>query len=150
VLHSVSQTGAPPAPAMQRHPVDLTALSSAVALHCLTHTHSSLGGRADIYELTTRWTMGMKLGWVPFAAFWTPEFVFTGTSIMGISPSTGKFISHVDTWDSIQNQEFLSADAVKDLIAQILQVHRCAPSLRPAAAAAPPFLNFWLRSVSHW
>merc|ERR1719199_2317968 len=65
----------------------------------------------------------MKLGWVPFASFWTPEFVFTGTSIMGISPSSGKFVSHVDTWDSIQNQEFLSSDAVKDLIAQILQVY---------------------------
>jgi hypothetical protein len=23
-------------------------------------------------ELTTRWTMGMKMGWVPFAALWTP------------------------------------------------------------------------------
>jgi hypothetical protein len=52
------------------------------------------------------------------------EFVFTGTSIMGINPDSGKFKSHTDTWDSIQNQEFLSSEAVKDLIAQILQVHR--------------------------
>jgi hypothetical protein len=90
----------------------------------------------------------MKLGWVPFAAFWTPEFVFTGTSIMGISPSSGKFVSHVDTWDSIQNQEFLSADAVKDLIAQILQVYRCAPPPPPPAAPQPPSLLTLCLSVS--
>ena len=26
---------------------------------------------------------------------WKPELVFTGTSVMGINPDTGKFCSHV-------------------------------------------------------
>jgi len=26
---------------------------------------------------------------------WKPELVFTGTSVMGVNPQTGKFCSHV-------------------------------------------------------
>nr|TKS08992.1 hypothetical protein D5086_0000097700 [Populus alba] len=43
------------------------------------------------YEITTRWTMVMKFMLLP----WKPELVFTGTSIMGINPQTGKFSSHL-------------------------------------------------------
>lgn len=96
-------------------------------------------------ELTTRWTMGMKMGWVPFAALWTPEFVFTGTSIMGINPDSGKFKSHTDTWDSIQNQEFLSSEAVKDLIAQILQVHSTPDLETPAYLILKRFASYEVR-----
>ena len=42
-------------------------------------------------EITTRWTMTMKFALLP----WKPELIFTGLSIMGINPDTGKFISHV-------------------------------------------------------
>ncbi|CAK7334822.1 unnamed protein product [Dovyalis caffra] len=43
------------------------------------------------YEITTRWTMVMKFMLLP----WKPELVFTGTSVMGINPKTGKFSSHL-------------------------------------------------------
>ncbi|CAN6681129.1 unnamed protein product [Malus baccata var. baccata] len=43
------------------------------------------------YEITTRWTMVMKFIPLP----WKPELIFTGTSVMGINPETGKFCSHV-------------------------------------------------------
>jgi hypothetical protein len=29
---------------------------------------------------------------------WKPELVFTGTSVMGINPETGKFCSHLVTF----------------------------------------------------
>jgi len=77
------------------------------------------------YEITTRWTMGMSVGrWFPLQAFWKPEFLFTGTSIMGVNPQTGRFCSHVDTWDSIKDQDYLSAEAVKDLVTQFMQFYR--------------------------
>jgi hypothetical protein len=48
------------------------------------------------WELTTRWTMTMSLPQFPF--FWKPDFAFTGTTIMGLTPDTGKVRSHFDTW----------------------------------------------------
>jgi hypothetical protein len=54
--------------------------------------------------------MEMKLGWFPLKSLWMPKLLFTGTSIMGVNPDTGRFNSHVDTWDSIQDQKFLSIE----------------------------------------
>eukprot|EP00238_Polyblepharides_amylifera_P011009 CAMPEP_0196594834 /NCGR_PEP_ID=MMETSP1081-20130531/79407_1 /TAXON_ID=36882 /ORGANISM="Pyramimonas amylifera, Strain CCMP720" /LENGTH=377 /DNA_ID=CAMNT_0041919205 /DNA_START=206 /DNA_END=1339 /DNA_ORIENTATION=- len=75
-------------------------------------------------ELTTRWTMGMKLGWFPLKQWYMPQFLFTGTSIMGVNPETGRFNSHRDTWDSIQDQEYLSQEGVIDLIKQLVQLYK--------------------------
>ncbi|XP_022144956.1 uncharacterized protein LOC111014503 isoform X1 [Momordica charantia] len=67
------------------------------------------------YEITTRWTMVMKFVLLP----WKPEFIFTGNSIMGINPETGKFCSHVDLWDSIQNNDYFSLEGLLDVFKQL-------------------------------
>ncbi|XP_038879422.1 uncharacterized protein LOC120071301 isoform X1 [Benincasa hispida] len=67
------------------------------------------------YEITTRWTMVMKFVLLP----WKPELVFTGISIMGINPETGKFCSHVDLWDSIQNNDYFSVEGLWDVFKQL-------------------------------
>ncbi|XP_038879854.1 uncharacterized protein LOC120071584 isoform X2 [Benincasa hispida] len=67
------------------------------------------------YEITTRWTAVMKFMVLP----WKPEFVVTGTSIMGINPHTGKFCSHVDLWDSVQNNDYFSIEGLWDVFKQI-------------------------------
>ncbi|KAK3436555.1 hypothetical protein EUGRSUZ_C01104 [Eucalyptus grandis] len=67
------------------------------------------------YEITTRWTMVMKFMPLP----WKPELVFTGTSIMGINPETGKFCSHVDYWDSIKENEYFSLEGLRDVFRQL-------------------------------
>ncbi|CAN6163569.1 unnamed protein product [Urochloa humidicola] len=67
------------------------------------------------YELTTRWTMVMKFMLLP----WKPELVFTGLSIMGINPQNLKFNSHVDLWDSIQNNEYFSFEGLWDVFKQL-------------------------------
>ncbi|CAN6207356.1 unnamed protein product [Urochloa humidicola] len=67
------------------------------------------------YELTTRWTMVMKFMLLP----WKPELVFTGLSIMGVNPQNLKFNSHVDLWDSIQNNEYFSFEGLQDVIKQL-------------------------------
>ncbi|KAM4125297.1 hypothetical protein ACB094_01G298400 [Castanea mollissima] len=67
------------------------------------------------YEITTRWTMIMKFILLP----WNPELVFTGTSIMGINPETGKFCSHVDYWDSIKKNDYFSLEGLLDVLKQL-------------------------------
>jgi len=74
------------------------------------------------WELTTRWTMGMQFRLLP----WRPPLVFTGTSVMGVDPASRKFISHVDTWDSIEDQAYLSLEGIQDLVRQLR------PSLTPS------------------
>lgn len=66
-------------------------------------------------EITTRWTMTMKFALLP----WRPELIFTGVSVMGINPTTGKFLSHVDYWDSIKDNEYFSLEGVVDLVKQL-------------------------------
>ncbi|PON56941.1 SOUL heme-binding protein [Parasponia andersonii] len=67
------------------------------------------------YEITTRWTMVMKFVILP----WKPELVFTGTSVMGINPETGKFSSHLDLWDSIENNDYFSLEGLWDVFKQL-------------------------------
>ncbi|KAK2646072.1 hypothetical protein Ddye_021267 [Dipteronia dyeriana] len=67
------------------------------------------------YDITTRWTMVMKFMLLP----WKPELIFTGTSVMGINPETGKFCSHVDFWDSIENNDYFSLEGLWDVFKQL-------------------------------
>ncbi|OVA00522.1 SOUL heme-binding protein [Macleaya cordata] len=67
------------------------------------------------YEITTRWTMVMKFIILP----WKPELVFTGTSVMGINPENSKFCSHLDFWDSIENNDYFSFEGLLDVIKQL-------------------------------
>lgn len=66
-------------------------------------------------ELTTRWTMKMYFKLLP----WQPEVVFTGLSIYGINPRTGRFKSHRDVWDSIQDNAYFSREGLLDLIREV-------------------------------
>jgi hypothetical protein len=80
---------------------------------------------------------------------WKPELVFTGTSIMGINPQTGKFSSHLvkstslasvkminyetptkipvifflfnsqDFWDSIENNNYFSLEGLRNVVKQV-------------------------------
>ncbi|XP_024953674.1 heme-binding-like protein At3g10130, chloroplastic isoform X3 [Citrus sinensis] len=50
---------------------------------------------------------------------WKPELVFTGTSVMGINPETGKFCSHLDLWDSIKNNDYFSLEGFLDVLKQL-------------------------------
>lgn len=47
----------------------------------------------------------------------------TGTSMYGFNPANGKINRHIDTWDSIQNQQFFSFEAFGDFWKQLLQTY---------------------------
>ncbi|VAI77865.1 unnamed protein product [Triticum turgidum subsp. durum] len=59
--------------------------------------------------------MVMKFSLLP----WKPELVFTGLSIMGVNPQNLKFCSHVDIWDSIQNNEYFSLEGLVEVFKQL-------------------------------
>lgn len=46
----------------------------------------------------------------------------------GFNPANGKINRHIDTWDSIQNQNFFSLEAFGDFWKQMLQTYTT-PSL---------------------
>jgi len=70
-------------------------------------------------EITTRWTMTMKAWILP----WQPELIFTGRTFMTVSTKTLKFDSHRDAWDSVQNNAYLSPEAVQDLLRQVFRLY---------------------------
>jgi len=89
------------------------------------------------YEITTRWTMTMKptfANWLPTKNLWNPELTFTGTSIMGINPETGKFNKHVDTWDAVKDQRYFSTEAFIHMLSQVADVRGA-----PANLEKPPY-----------
>ena len=81
--------------------------------------------RTGDLQLTTRWTMNMRLA-IPnplaSAGVWDPRLTFTGTSIMDVDEQSGKFISHVDTWDSLDDSSYFSLPAVAELGAQVFSL----------------------------
>ncbi|KAJ7569242.1 hypothetical protein O6H91_01G068300 [Diphasiastrum complanatum] len=50
---------------------------------------------------------------------WRPELIFTGTSVMKVNPETGKFRSHFDYWDSIENNDYFSFEGFMDVLRQL-------------------------------
>ncbi|KAK2630723.1 hypothetical protein QOZ80_6AG0544140 [Eleusine coracana subsp. coracana] len=95
------------------------------------------------YELTTRWTMVMKFMLLP----WKPELVFTGLSIMGVNPQNLKFNSHVDLWDSIQNNEYFSFEGLSDVFKQ-LRIYKTPEIETPKYLILKKTANYEIRSYA--
>lgn len=75
------------------------------------------------YEVTSRWTMTLSFilaQKTPVGKWWDPKLVFTGTSIYVYNPENLKIFRHIDTWDSVDNQEFFSVEAFGDFFRQLL------------------------------
>jgi len=78
-------------------------------------------------EITSRWTMNMELSVNranPFRKFWDPKLTFTGLSVYTMDEASRKIVRHVDYWDAIENQKYLSLEAVGHLISQLTDVTR--------------------------
>lgn len=50
-----------------------------------------------------------------------PSIQTPGTSAYGFNPASGRINRHVDTWDSITNQQYFSLEAFGDFFKQLLQ-----------------------------
>jgi len=69
-------------------------------------------------EVTARWTMGMQLWLLP----WRPYVVFTGRSFYKVNTDTGKILSHVDAWDVLKHNRFLSLEGVTYVLRTMMEV----------------------------
>jgi uncharacterized membrane protein len=47
--------------------------------------------------------------------------LLAGTSMYGFNPANGRINRHIDTWDSVSNQQFFSWEAFGDFWKQMLQ-----------------------------
>ena len=87
--------------------------------HCIldidiVHFFQAFNPTFELHELwvsfpcavTTRWTMTMEL--TVTKPWLCPVITFTGTSTYVFNPESGKICRHIDTWDSIDDQEFFS------------------------------------------
>lgn len=79
---------------------------------------------SDDRSVTTRWTMTMDFTLTQnlplINQIFKPTIIFTGTSTYVYNPLSGKICKHIDTWDSIQNQEYFSIEGFQDFFKQIL------------------------------
>lgn len=68
-------------------------------------------------EVTARWTMKMT----PWPLPWRPELTFTGRSVYSADLATGLVISHVDYWDHLDHNRFLSLEAVTAIVRNLVK-----------------------------
>ena len=71
------------------------------------------------WEFQARWTMRLAMpSFGPMRSVWDPEVAFTGVSIYGIKPETGRVATHTDYWDSLPRdaQKFFSVQAARDFL----------------------------------
>ncbi|KAL6753919.1 SOUL heme-binding protein-domain-containing protein [Haematococcus lacustris] len=80
----------------------------------------------------SRWTMAMDFlpaRLLPTERWWAPQLIFTGTSTYHFNPRNAKIDKHIDTWDSINNQEFFSLEAFLDFLRGLTSTHSVPPGL---------------------
>lgn len=99
--------------------------------------------QSGAWEITTRWTMTMGVPAFPFA--WRPKLTFTGTSIMGVDARTKKVKTHVDTWDSIENQKYLSPEGVAEVMKQIFDFSQTPDLDTPGYTVLKKFRDYEVR-----
>ena len=101
--------------------------------------------KTNEYEITTRWTMKMYLPSFPF--LWNPELTFTGKSVMEMDETfPHKCVKHVDTWDSIENQRYLSPEAVGEVLKQVFNFAKTPENLKtPKYATLRRYRDFEVR-----
>ncbi|KAK9804190.1 hypothetical protein WJX72_000175 [[Myrmecia] bisecta] len=81
--------------------------------------------QAGEQEILVKWSWTMNFWWnryTPFKYFWDPRFAFSGLTILGYNPDTGKWNKHVDAWDAVEDNEFFSLEAFVFAFKQMAQV----------------------------
>lgn len=106
-LYSESLVFADPLASFAGLPLYELNLSAIRALFDVEFTTHAAVVREQESSVVTRWTMTMAPKGLPdrlpflTGAVRRPRFSVTGTSVYGVDQSTGRIVSHVDTWDSL-------------------------------------------------
>ncbi|CAL8463772.1 g3306 [Coccomyxa elongata] len=111
---------------------------------------------APIYELhevrqagenaiLVKWSWTMNFWWNrfnPLKIIWDPRLVFSGFSVLGYNPATGKWNKHVDGWDCLEDQEYFSVEGFSFVMGQMLQLSK------PPNRVTPEFII--LKKYKDW
>lgn len=62
--------------------------------------------------IITWWTMTLR----PRFILWRPTLTLTGQSLYSVDPASGLITSHMDTWDSLDDNEYFSMEAFGTLL----------------------------------
>jgi len=68
--------------------------------------------------VVARWSMDLTAWMLP----WAPTITITGTTTYLVDLDSGRVVQHVDTWDAISHQEFISLEGLVHLMRQALQL----------------------------
>lgn len=83
--------------------------------------------QAGDQEILVKWSWTMNFWWLrylPIKFFWDPRFVFSGITVLGYNPDSGKWNKHVDAWDAIEDNEFFSLEGFIFAFKQMVSVSR--------------------------
>eukprot|EP00798_Chlamydomonas_sp_ICE-L_P028063 gene28063-31166_t len=69
-------------------------------------------------EVTARRAMGMGMWLLP----WKPSLNFTGTTHYKVDPDSGTILAHVDIWDAIKHNRFLSLEGLQHVMKMFIDV----------------------------
>eukprot|EP00798_Chlamydomonas_sp_ICE-L_P010400 gene10400-8347_t len=63
-------------------------------------------------EVTARWSMTMDFWLLP----WKPTLSFTGDTKYTVDSDTGTILAHIDTWDALQENKYLSMEGLQHVL----------------------------------
>ena len=63
----------------------------------------------------------MKFKLLPFLP-WKPTALITGITQYGVDPESGLITSHIDKWDAVKNNDFLSLEALQYVLSSFAEV----------------------------
>lgn len=72
-------------------------------------------------KIVARWSMEATSRLAPVLP-WKPKAVFTGISEYKVDTVSGLITEHIDKWDSIEDNDFLSVEAVRYIATSLTQV----------------------------
>lgn len=90
--------------------------------------------QAGEHDILVKWSWTMNFWWNrynPFRFVWDPRLAFSGYTVLGYNPDTGKWHKHVDGWDAIHDNSFPSLEGFVFAFSQMFQVSKPPNRLTP-------------------
>lgn len=100
----------------------------ALSIRALTTVYAATFRLLDIgatgaSEVSARWSLQLR---ARVGGPLAPSAAFTGTSVYAVDPASGLLTSHVDRWDAIDDNRFLSLEALAHVARSFTQARTAA------------------------
>ncbi|KAG2493405.1 hypothetical protein HYH03_008531 [Edaphochlamys debaryana] len=98
-------------------------------------------GVSSVDTVTATWTMEMVFWLLP----WKPTLTLTGRTVYGVDPRTGIVLSHVDYWDALNRNAFLSLEGLQEVVRQFLDPAVTPPIETPKYSVLKRYKDYEIR-----